>query len=548
MPTIEVDREELNDLVGREIPKPKLEKFLPNIKCEVEEIKEYEVKVEVTPDRIDLLSVEGIARALRNYLRIKKDDYSVKESDIDMKISKVKARPRIAAGAVKGVYLDERALKSIMKLQEKLHETYGRKRERVAIGLHDLDKIEPPFSYSGVKPEKASFVPLGWEEEVNLKQILMNHKKGKKFSHILEGEDKFPVITDSEGDIISFPPIINSKKSEVTKETRNIFIDVTGTDEESVKNTLKIIAAALADRGGKVYGVNLDFNGEKVTTPNFDPEVKEIKKKDMERIIGTSFDRNSMKENLRKFGYEVSTPGDRFKVEIPFYRSDILGKVDIAEDIAMGIGYNNLELELPDLRTHGEEEKLEKTINNVRDLMMGLSYQEVLNPVLTDEKTLLSNMNRESDIVKLENPVSDNYKALRDLLLPQVMKFLSRNTHVEYPQKIFEVGEAVVRDENEAEKTKCDRKLVGVNAGANSNYTEARGELEGMLSSLDVPGTFEFKKDSKNFFLKGRAAKVIYDGNEIGFIGEVHPECLNNFGIEMPISAFEVNLEFLEEI
>jgi phenylalanyl-tRNA synthetase beta chain len=137
-----------------------------------------------------------------------------------------------------------------MHLQDKLDQTYGRNRQKTSIGIYDFSLITPPLSYTVVKPEEISFVPLGFTERMTLKEILERHPKGLEYGHIVKKHSVYPILLDSKRNVLSFPPIINSNDlGRVAEETRDVLVEVTGTMHETVLNTLKLVMLALVDRG-----------------------------------------------------------------------------------------------------------------------------------------------------------------------------------------------------------------------------------------------------------------------------------------------------------
>jgi len=266
MPTIELSYTELCDLLGGGYTIDELRDKIPMLGVDMESISEEKIVVEVFPNRPDMLSVEGFARALKGFLDIETGlvEYKIHDSGavlfVDGSVEDV--RPYIACGIIKGVKFDEGSLVSLMDLQEKLHVTHGRNRKKVAIGVHDMNNsgIKPPFKYLAARPEDISFVPLDMSEELNLTEILRKHPKGVEFAHVLEGFDRCPVILDAEERVLSFPPIINGELTRVTGDTKDLFIEVTGNDKRAVEQALNIVVTSIADRGGEIYGVGLEHN------------------------------------------------------------------------------------------------------------------------------------------------------------------------------------------------------------------------------------------------------------------------------------------------
>jgi phenylalanyl-tRNA synthetase beta chain len=309
-----------------------------------------------------MFSVEGIAREMKGFLGIENGikRYDVSESFVVLKKEKSEVRPCIACGIIKDVILSDDLVKSLMQVQEKLHMTIGRNRRKVAIGVHDFDKIIPPLVYTDADDEK--FVPLGMTEEMSIKEILEKHPKGIDFAHLVK--DRYPLIYDKRG-VISFPPIINSERTKVTENTKNIFIDVTGTDEKAVNQVLNILVCNIAERCGKIFSVKVSNK----ITPQLEPTEFTLNVDDVDKTLGLGLNENQITEALEKMRYFVKKmKGGKVIVGIPPYRSDILHSVDIIEDVAIGYGYNNIEPILPKVATIGGESELEKLSRRIREI------------------------------------------------------------------------------------------------------------------------------------------------------------------------------------
>ena len=261
MPSVEFSTCDFMGLLGRDYPLAELEACIPMIGVGLDRIDEEKIVLEVFPNRPDMLSVEGFARAFKGFMGLEKgvSVYDAQPSGVELHVepSVDAVRPFVCAGVVLGVILDDYTIKSVMDIQEKLHLTHGRNRRKVAIGVHDLDKVSSPFTYKAVKPDSISFLPLDSSEEMSLRQILVKHPKGRSFMHLMDGLTHYPVIVDKNGRVLSFPPIINGDLTRLTKETTNLFIEVTGWSQLAVDQAVNIIASSLADRGGKIRTVEV---------------------------------------------------------------------------------------------------------------------------------------------------------------------------------------------------------------------------------------------------------------------------------------------------
>jgi len=534
MVVIEIDKNDLLNLVGKQLSDKEIEEKLFLLKVETKFNGDV-IQCELNPDRPDMFSVEGIAREMKGFLGIEKGikKYEVSESNVTLKKEKNEVRPFIACGIIKDVVLSDYLVKSLMQVQEKLHMTIGRDRKKVAIGVHDFDKIVPPLVYRDVTDEK--FVPLNMTEEMNIKEILEKHPKGVDYAHLVK--DVYPMIYDKEG-VISFPPIINSERTKVTENTKNLFIDVTGTDEKAVNQVLNILVCNIAERCGKIFSLKVSNK----TTPQLEPVELTINVDDIDKILGIGLNENQITETLEKMRYSVKKmKGGKIAVGIPAYRSDIIHPIDIVEDVAMGYGYDNIEPILPKVATVGGESKLEKFSRKIREIMIGLGFQEILSFILTSRENNFVKMGIDGECVEILNPVSSEYNVCRTWLLPDMMKVLTSNKHRDYPQKIFEIGDVLFLDESQETKTRQNRKLAAVISYDNANLTEIKSVVENVLKSLDYK--FEIKDYNHPSFIESRCGKIIVDGNEIGFFGEIHPKILENWKLEKPVIAFEIEVD-----
>jgi len=537
LPTITIDLSELREMVGP-VSIEELVEVITQLKGEVKGIEGDELTVELEPDRPDILSVEGLARALKGYLEIEPGLHEsslkpLRDSGLTVKVINAKVRPYIACAVVKGLKLDDRAVRSLMRMQEVLHLTLGRNRRKVAIGFHDLKAIHPPIIYTEAKPTD-TMIPLDMPIEMSLKEVLEKHPKGIEFKHLVKGG--YPVYVDKQG-IFSFPPIINSERTRVTEESENLFIELTGIDAKAVKQTLNIIAFNLIDRGGEVELVKVEYENRMEVTPNLEPRKMKVNLNEISNLIGIKLDEKLAKRLLAKMRYGISKISkSELEVLIPAYRVDVMHMVDIAEDIAIAYGYANLTPELPNIVTVGKPSIMEILEAKIRQSLIGLGLQEVMTFTLSGRKLQAKLMNLDNlELVEIENPITLDLNVYRRWITPHLMRFLSQNKHVAYPQKIFEIGYVAVPVNGRIEVL---RNTAAAVASSKATFTEIQGILQALAVDLGV--NFKLKKWEHPSFIPGRTAAIIVNGEAVGIIGEIHPQVLNNFELEVPVVAFEI--------
>lgn len=527
----------------------KMQNKIPLFGTPLEGFNDEEIEIEVFPNRPDLLSYHGFKRSFLAFLDKKTGlkKYSVKKPEKDFVVeidgSVKNIRPFTACAIVKGLSLDNEKIKEIIDVQEKLHSTIGRKRKKAAIGIYPLEKIKLPITYKAFEPDQIKFIPLESEKEMSGLEILQKHSTGRDYAHLLAGKEKFPVFVDSNKNVLSMPPIINSQLTgKITESTKDVFVECSGFDFETLKKCLNIIVTCLADMGGEIYQMNLKGN-IKETTPNLVPEKMKISLQNTNKLLGLDLKEKQLKTFIERMGYDYS----KGNVEIPAWRTDILHEVDLIEDVAIAFGYDNFIPEIPEISTIGQENSNETLKRKIAEILSGLNILEVSNFHLTTKKDQFENMGisgkQEKDFIEVEKSKTE-YNLLRKDLAHYLLKNLSENIDSEYPQRIFESGRVFV-----PEKDKINEKENLSLAITPGNFTDAKQILIYLFRMIGKEIAFQ-EPEQKNLpahFIDGRAAEIILENKKIGYLGEIHPKILKNWRIKMPVALFEISLEEIFE-
>jgi phenylalanyl-tRNA synthetase beta chain len=521
-----------------------LKENLSLIKCGVEDFGS-EITIEVTSDRPDLLSVQGVERALKGFLGIEPglpslSTETLKKSGVkvfkDSEISMI--RPYIVSAVVKKK-ISEDDLIDLMGVQERLHQTHGRKRKKISIGIHDASKLKPPFYYKAVDPESVSFTPLNEENEMNLKEILEKTQKGREYAFIVKSFDKYPLLVDSNDNVMSFPPIINGTLTALKSGSSNLFIDITGTDFEACNSTLNIICQDFKDQGAEVETVEI-VGKEKTETPQTTPETMLLDLEQANKTLGINLNEKEAVKILRKQRLGAENINSEIQCKIPRYRTDFIHSADLIEEIAIGYSINKFQPEMPSLFTKGGLSDQTILTEKTRNVMSASGFIEIANHVLTNEA--LMNKCFVKNFIRIQNPVSSDYSTMRSELFPLLIETASKNTHHSYPQKLFEVGEVVVPEKQILTNLNVSALILSSKA----SLSEIASYFSILSKSLKVE--FSFEKSGNSKFLENRGLSIKVNGVERGSVGEVNPEILVDFGIDVPASAFEFNLSNLHVI
>jgi phenylalanyl-tRNA synthetase beta chain len=547
MPVINFTYQNLNELLGTPMDKGELIDLLPMIGSDIEDYDDENLKVEFFPNRPDHYSVEGIARTLKGFMGIEQGipqyDLIPSGTSITVDPGLANIRPYTSCALVEGISLDDEKLVQVMEFQEDLHWVLGRDRKKVAIGIHNLDVLTPPFYYKAADPLTTSFVALDNDEEMNLKEILENHKKGRAYAHIIENFSKYPLLIDSEDNVLSMPPIINGELTKLTTDTKNVFVDVTGTDQKAVDHTLNIITTSFAESGAKIKTMDVIYQDQTRTLPDLTPKKKLLRVDNALKMIGIDSSRDEIIEMLRRVRLDATPLNDNeIEVSIPPYRIDVLHEVDIIENVAIGYDFRKIRARLPDVATVATEDPHKAFENKVREIMIGYGFYEVMSLMLTSEEQHYQKMNLEKDQrVVVAQPISQDRTMIRKSLLNGLMEFLEDNTHEELPQKIFEVGDVVYLDEAAETRTRGVSKLAALITHSKANFTEMKSLIASLIGNLGLD--MDIKPLDHPSFIRGRCAEVVTEGNGVkGFFGEISPLVISNFNLEYPVVGFE--LEF----
>lgn len=550
MPSVSLDKKTVLKMIGKKLGDSKLAERLPMHGLFLEGITEDRINVEIFPNRPDMLSEEGFARAISGFLGVKTglEKFAVKKSDyavtVDSKIAKIE-RKYIGIAVMRGLKFDNDFIISSMQLQDKLATTHGRKRKKVAMGVYDLDKIRFPLTYTLVGGSE-KFVPIGHDREIKVSELAEEHKKGKEYSHLIEGWKEFPAYKDADGKILCIIPITQADFTKVTEKTKDVMIEVTGTDWRAVNQILNILVTNWSGRGAELYETKIKYpfetpEGKSVFCPILKTMKMSLDVAYANRLLGLGLSVAEAAKLLERMRYGAAAKKGRIEVEIPAYRTDILHPFDLVEDIAIAYGYENFRQEIPRVSTIGEETARTLVFRKLAEALSGFGLLECCTLHLSNEKILNDNMLlKNRNFVKTINAVNIEYDAVRNSLLPMLLKTLSENTHNEYPQKLFEMGE--VYDEEKGEPVERNN-LSFVSCHSRAEFTEMKSLVEALFASIGEK--VSFREAKHNSFINGRCAAVIADGKQIGIMGEIHPQVLANFRLEMPAAALECNIDWL---
>ncbi|MBN1620469.1 phenylalanine--tRNA ligase subunit beta [candidate division WOR-3 bacterium] len=554
MPKVTADIQTLFSLIGKPMSIEKLKELCWLAKAELNDNPQTgEVTLELSDtNRPDLWSVEGISRLVQQFISAKPKEYSYlsdppHQGNIIIAEENVSSiRPYIGMFLCRIDPVTDRLLKDMIQTQEKLAENFGKKRKTVSIGIYPASEINFPVIYRAVKPCDVSFIPLDFEEKMTLEEILSVHPKGKEYSWILEKRKSVPLMIDNKGEILSFPPIINSRKTgEVKIGDTYLAVEATGTDLSAVQLVLSIFAMNLSDRGGKITRMKTLYpDNQEFIFPTDEVEELSTYIPGVNKLLGSEFGIEKISSCLRKMGfkYKKGTFDNELIVSVPFYRRDIMHEVDLIEDIAIASDYNDFQPLMPESYTHGGLSQVQEKSDVIRQVSIGLGFLEYMGNILTSFDLMKNCAGDNSDPVEISNPMTSLFSCLRDLLFPGLLCMESKNSKSLYPHLVFEAGETVKKASLSTETLTSVAYMI---AGPETTFSELHSVLQTLCDMLSVELTL-VERDYC-FFISGRSAEIFLKGAPAGFIGEIHPVILDKLGIRMPTvicEIFDLNLFF----
>ncbi|ODM23369.1 Phenylalanine--tRNA ligase beta subunit [Aspergillus cristatus] len=597
MPTISVDKAALFKELGREYTTEEFDELCFEFGIELDEdttdtdrpivdgVQEPpQLKIEIPANRYDMLCFEGIQLMLNIFLGRKPlPNYRLVEPSsgqlekIVVKEDTTKVRPYVSGAILRNVKFDQARYESFIALQDKLHQNLARQRTLVAIGTHDLDTIQGPFTYNALPPKDFSFVPLNQTKELNGEELMAFYEKDKnlgKYLHIIRDSPVYPVIHDSNNTICSLPPIINGNHSKISINTTNVFIEMTGLDKTKLEIVNKVMVTMFSQYTTEPFTIEpiqivSEHNGESRVVPDISPRTTQAEISFINQCCGLNLSAAEISDLLKKMSYDARPSAnnpDLVDVDIPPTRADVLHQADIMEDVAIAYGFNKLPRAFPNISgTIGQPLPINKLSDIVRTEAAMAGWSEALPLILCSHDENFSWLNRKDDgntAVKLANPKTLEFQVVRTSLLPGLLKTIRENKHHTVPMKIFEVSDVAFKDLELERKSRNERHFAAAWYGRTSGFEVVHGLLdrmmamlksafitaeEGLESTAASDSQYWIEELDDPTYFPGHAAsvhvRIAGKEHNIGTFGILHPTVLEKYELKYPVSTLELNIE-----
>ncbi len=519
------------------------------LKIEAEIASDGMVEFEVEVDRPDMFCLEGIARQADGLLGRARGlpKYELRDSGYTVRVEgDVAVRPYILAAVVWSVNVDDEYLRELIQFQEKLHLSLGGDRRYVAIGIHDLDKLPSRTLYYRLEPiDVVRFTPLGHGEEMSLGEVLERTEQGAKYGRIALSGRMHPVLYSGDT-VISVPPVINAEVTRVEPGTRNIFIDVTGTNKRLVRDTLYVLAAGLAERSKeKTIGlVKVERPEETITEPRMEPRGMSLETRYASAMLGARLTAEEAAAHLERMRFDARPVDENLvAVKVPAYRIDIIHPVDLVEEIMLSIGVDNLAPEPPRMMLRGRLLRHRYWEREARKLLAGMGFVEVVSYSLVDcGKQVSIGGVRPEELVRLANPLGPETACLRATLIPQLLELAAANQH-RIPLRVYELAETL----RAGQAGVVARKTLGILVmNDKAGYEDIQAVVYTLVRLLGDEVT-EINEASHPSLIEGRTARLRTRSGIKAILGEVKPQVLEKLGITYPVALAEVDYTSIAE-
>lgn len=599
MPTIAVDKYALFQALGRKYTTEEFDELCFDFGVELDEDTENEtrpvvngvqeapqLKIEIPANRYDMLCFEGIQLMLSIFLRkVQIPQYALKAptdgevQTITVKKDTASIRPYISGAILRDIKFDEARYESFIALQDKLHQNLARQRTLVAIGTHDLDKIQGPFTYEALPPKDIKFAPLNQTKEMNGEELMAFYEKDKhlgRYLPIIRDSPVYPVIYDANRVVCSLPPVINGNHSKISTGTRNVFIEATATDKTKVEIVVNTIVAMFSQYTAEPFTVEpikiiSEHNHETRQVPNLTPRATQAEVDYINACTGVDLQPAEICNLLQRMCYTArpsKSDPNLIDIDVPITRADVLHQADIMEDVCIGYGFNKLPRAFPKV---GGTVAQPLAINELADILRHeaamAGWAEVMPLILCSHDENFAWLNRKDDgntAVKLANPKTAEYQVVRTTLIPGLLKTIRENKHHSVPIKIFECSDVAFKAPELERKSRNERHFAAAWYGKTSGFEVVHGLLDRLMAMLRLRFRYDeshttagkMKKMVDEYwieeledamFFHGHAATihVKYGGTEskIGVLGILHPTVLEKFDLKYPVSILEVNTE-----
>jgi len=546
-------------------------------------LKDFMIKIGLTPNRPDCLSVVGVAREVAalcdQKLKLPLPELTESSSKIEDKtsisIEDPEYCPRYAARMINQVKVGPSPDWMVRRLE--------------SVGMRSINNVVDVTNYVMMElghPLHAFDFNLLQEKRIIVKRSLPDEKfmTLDEQQHVMMAEDL--MICDGER-AVAIAGVMGGQNSEVQDGTETVLLEAAyfnptavrrtskrhglhtesshrferGADIDMIPVAIDRAAYLIADlSGGQVLSGVIDNYPRKLEPVNIEVSLHKIT-----ALLGIQIDCDTVQTLLESIGLAVQ-PGstiDSLSVSIPSFRPDIEREVDLIEEVARLYGYERIPVSMPVGTVNAKlpAPRL-KTQRQLRQLMVKTGFSEAMNYsfIAADaiQKIGLDPLDSRLQQVPILNPLSEDQAVMRTSLVPSLLETVSRNlSYRSFDLQLFELRPVFLSQGNHTECLES-LTLAGVmtgrrepegwaQSGQQVDFYDLKGVVEEILSVLYLEDVTFDTQQIQNYFHPGKSCSLDLGQNRLGCIGEVHPQVLDQFNIDQVVYLFELNVEKMIE-
>jgi phenylalanyl-tRNA synthetase beta chain len=541
------------ELVPPPLGRAELEELLFRSKAELTDWTDDALTVEVTPDRLDLLSEGGLALFLQGAIGARRGPAPAADAPPTFEhatalvgASVASVRPYLSGAlltAPSGVALDAGLLAEAIRFQELLHATLGLDRRAASLGLYAWERLRGPIRYALEPIDGVRIHPLDGPAEVDGPRFFAEHPMAQRYGRWGRSDGECLTLRDADDQMLSLPPILNGRPAgEVRIGDRILLLESTGTRAVRVEESVGLMLLPFVARGWAAQPLRVEYpdRTESGVGP-IAPRRLPFTASTLRDLTGLALGEAEVEGFLGQARLGATKAPDGWWVEIPPWRPDLQTSVDLVEEVLVARGLSPEEALLPPSGTRGRRRPESRFRARVRSLLLGVGFVELRTTVLVPDR-LVQLLGRPSAIT-IVNPTSDLLGRVRDALQTSLVGALERNVRYAFPQRYSDVGPVVIPDPSEPSGARTRWHVGAVWAGEESGFADAAAGVDYLLGAFGALGVREPAELPGT--IPGRGARLRIAGEPVAEIGELTPAILSELKIPVPVAWAEVDLTTL---
>lgn len=523
------------------------------------------LELEITPNRPDCLSIMGMAVETAASFDLKTKHNDIK---IENEVSNFSE------------FFDD-----IIVETENCNRYYSKILKNIKIGPSPL-WLQAYLMQAGVRPvsnivDLTNFVMLEYGEPLHAfdldtlknKKIVVRMAKDGEEMVTLDGEtrklEKDDILITDGSEIVGLAGVMGGLDSEITDKTVNVLLEGASFNKENIRKTSRRLnlRSEASSRFEKGIDVNLakiavdrvcelaekmgiaEVVGGNKDVGNFDRKEKEIKlrKEKVNNLIGVDFTMDEISNILNRLEIETDLRDDYLIAKVPTVRLDLDIEEDLIEEIARIYGYDNIEpKKLKGTLTVGRKPVFRNVEDRIKNQLIGLGYSEFMTYSFVSPSSYekANYKEDEKNIIKILNPLGEDYSIMRTTMIPSMIDALSKNyARGNVNVGGFEIGNTFFPTEEELPSERLKLAMGFYDLG---DFYYLKESIEKSLWYLGI-NNLEVRRRETSFLHPGRSAEFILNGKSLGVFGEVHPKVLENYGLKKRAYVAELDFNLIVE-